>query len=131
MVPFNEREAEEHLESLYRPGCYEQGERLCLEILEEHALDWEPAKLYLLLFWAAQDFEEEALQWVDELKSESLFEALKHLAFGAGTDTEEFLYEDIVACLRSRGLNEQVSYFFHSVERPPYRPDPSRLSTLG
>lgn len=128
---FNESEAEEILEGLYRPGCYEEGERLCFEIMEEVSPDWEPAKLYLLLFLAAQDLEDEALQSVDDLSSDSLFEALKHLAFGAGTETEELLYEDIVACLRSRGLEEQLDYFFSLVEKPPIRPDPSGLSTLG
>lgn len=129
---FDAKQAEELLEALYRPGSYEEGEKLCLEILEERAPEWEPARLYLLLNLAAQDFEEEALQVVDDLSNDLLFEALGHLAFGAGTATEEFVYEDIVACLKSRGQDEQLEHYFSTLETPPPKPNShSNLSALG
>lgn len=120
---FNEAEMEELLEALYRPECYEEGEALCLEILEEVDSDWQPAKLYLLLNLAALDEEEEALQMIDELESDYLFDALKQLAFGAGTDTEAMVYEDIIACARERGLNEDIDRFFSTEDQPLARQD--------
>lgn len=113
-LDFNEEEMEQVLEGLYRPGAYADGEQLCLEILEDLAPDWEPARLFLLLNLAAQDAEEEALQMVDELSDESLFEALRHLTFGADTETEELIYLDIMACIKSRGLKEDLEKFFNT-----------------
>lgn len=122
---FNEAEMEEHLEALYRPDCYAEGEQLCLELLEDVAPDWEPARLFLLLFLAAQDAEEEALHMVDELDDESLFRALRHLAFGADTETEDLIYSDIIACAKSRGLDQQLEDFFSTFEKPMARQDVS------
>lgn len=111
-LEFDEEEMEQILEGLYRPGAYAEGEQLCLEILEDLAPEWEPARLFLLLNLAAQDAEEEALQMVDELSDESLFEALRHLTFGADTETEELIYKDVMACIKSRGLKEDLQKFF-------------------
>lgn len=120
----------EQLDALYRPGDYAEGESLCLEILEEIDPDWEPARLYLLLYLAAQDVEEDALQLVDDLSSESLFEALKQLTFGAGTEAEELIYEDIMACLKSRGEEKELEEYFSTPEKPWARQDiQSTLST--
>lgn len=120
---FNPEETEAQLEALYRPGCYREGEELCVEILEYIDPDWEPARMYLLLFYAAQDFDQAALETVDELQTESLLEALLHLTFGAGTETEELIYEDIMACMESRGLEERLEAFFAEVEQPLARQD--------
>ena len=120
---FNRAETEELLDALYRPDCYEEGEALCLEILEEIDPDWQPAKLYLLLNLAAQDVEEEALQMIDELESDYLFDALRQLAFGAGTDTEAMVYEDIVACALERGLEQDMERFFDTEDQPLARQD--------
>jgi len=72
---------------------------------------------------AAQDLLEEALESLDELETESLFEALRHLAFGAGTEAEEAVYEDIITCIQSRGFDRELDAFFSEVERPMARPD--------
>lgn len=120
---FDEKLALEQLEAFYSPGNYAEGESLCLEILEEAAPDWEPARLYLLLNLAALDCEEEALQMVDDLSSESLIEALRQLTFGAGTQTEELVYEDIIACAQARGLSSELEQFFATVEKPWPRTD--------
>lgn len=122
---FNEAETEELLEGLYRPGAYHEGEVLCLEILEEVAPDWEPARLYLMLNLAALDAEEEALQMVDELSDDSLFEALRHLTFGADTVAEELLFQDLIACARARGLDERVDQYFADREKAVGRQDVS------
>lgn len=115
---FDEIEMEERLEALYQPGCYQEGEDLCLEILEEFDPDWAPARLYLLLFLAAQDVAEDALEMIDELESESLFEALLHLTFGAGTETEELVYQDIIISAEARGLKDKLESFFSLMEAP-------------
>lgn len=122
-VEFDEAETEEILEGLYRPGAYHEGEVLCLEILEEIAPDWEPARLYLLLNLAALDAEEEALQMVDELADDSLFEALRHLTFGADTVAEELVFQDIIACARSRGLGDRVDEYFATRDKALGRQD--------
>lgn len=114
---------EEHLEALYRPGCYAEGEQLCLDLMEELDYDWEPARLYLLLYLAAQDAEEEALQMVDDLADDSLFEALRLLTFGADTETEELVYEDILACVESRELGEDLQKFLSNEVEPMARQD--------
>jgi hypothetical protein len=116
-------ETEELLDSLYRPECYEEGEMLCLELLEEVDPDWQPAKMYLLLFLAAQDYEDDALEMIDELESDYLFDALKQLAFGAGTDTEAMVYEDIIACAQERGLQSDLDKFFGTEQKALARPD--------
>lgn len=110
----NEDPVEEILESLYRPGAYREGEAICIEILEELDPDWEPAKIFLLLNLAAQNFEEEALEMLDELADNSLFEALRLVVFGEGTDAEVMIYEDIIACAEARGLDDQLQTFFNS-----------------
>lgn len=120
---FNERETEEILEALYRPGSYQEAEAFCLEILEDIDPDWHPARLYLLLCWAAQDLEDEALGLIDELPSEHLFEALQHLPFGSGAVAEESVYEDIRACLEERGKGKELRQFFATVEKPLARQD--------
>lgn len=119
----SENEIEERLDALYSPGNYAEGESLCLEILEEIDPHWEPARLYLLLNLAAQDFEEEALMLVDDLHSDTLFLALRQLTFGAGTEAEELIYEDIIACAKSRGLEEELETYFATVEKPWARQD--------
>ena len=113
----------EQLDALYRPGDYAEGESLCLEILEEIDPYWEPARLYLLLYLAAQDIEEDALQLVDDLSSEALFEALRYITFGAGTEAEELIYEDIMACLKSRGKEKELEEYFTTPEKPWARQD--------
>jgi hypothetical protein len=122
-IDFNPALMEETLEGLYRPGCYAEGEQLCLDLLEELDEDWEPARLYLLLFLAAQDAEDEALQMVDELADNSLFEALRHLTFGADTETEELIYEDILNCVDSRGLGDDLKKFLSNEVEPMARQD--------
>jgi hypothetical protein len=114
---------EEYLEGLYRPGCYAEGELLCLDLMEELDQDWEPARLYLLLYLAAQDAEEEVAQMVDELEDDSLFEALRLLTFGADTETEELLYEDILSCIESRGLGDDLQKFLSNEVAPMARQD--------
>lgn len=113
-----ELEMEAILESLYSPGCYEHGEGLCLDIMEEIDPDWEPARLFLMLNLAAMDQEEEALEMVDELSDSALLRALRELAFGAGTEAEESLYEDIILCAQERGLEPQLEKFFETREQP-------------
>lgn len=120
---FDQAEMEECLNGLYRPDAYAEGEALCIEILEDVDPEWEPATLYLMLFLAAQDAEEDALQLVDELSDESLFEALTHLTFGAGTVAEEVLYEEIKACALERGLEEELEEYFSTVVKAIPRQD--------
>lgn len=120
---FDEKLALEQLEALYSPDNYAEGESFCMEILEDLAPDFEPARLYLLLNLAALDCEEEALQMVDDLSAESLLEALRQLTFGAGTQTEELVYEDIIACAQARGLAPELEKFFATVEKPWPRTD--------
>ena len=120
---FNEKETEEILEALYRPGSYQEAEALCVEILEDIDPDWHPARLYLMLCWAAQDLEEDALSLIDELPSEHLFEALEHLPFGSGVVAEESVYEDIRSCLEDRGQGEELEKFFAKIDKPLARQD--------
>lgn len=120
---FKESEAAEALEALYRPGFYAEGEALCLEILEELAPEWEPARLFLLLNLAAQNLPEDALEMVDELDDDSIFEALRHLTFGAGTPAESLVYDDLLECARERGLSQELTDFFAQVEKPMARQD--------
>ena len=117
-LPFEEEEMEQTLRALYQPGFYSQGEELCLDIIEDHAPDWEPAKLFLLLYLAAQDVEEEALDLVDELSEASLFEALRLLAFGEATEAESVVYEDIVLCAQERGLGKDMEAYFDNRDLP-------------
>lgn len=124
---FDEDPVEEILESLYRPGAYNQGEALCIQILEDIDPDWEPAKLFLVLNWAAQEVESEALELLDELEDNSLFEALRLLAFGEGNDTEAMVYEDLILCAQARGLDEQLDSFFSA----PATDYPSALDWLS
>ena len=128
-VEFDPDLMEERLEALYRPGCYAEGEQLCLELMEDLDEDWEPARLYLLLYLAAQDAEEEAFQLVDDLADNSLFEALRLLTFGADTETEELIYSDILACVESRGLGDDLEKFLSNEVEPMARQDIS--STLA
>jgi hypothetical protein len=124
---FNEKLMEELLYSLYQPGCYAEGEELCLEILDELNPGWEPARLYLLLYLAAQDAQEEALEMIDELADDSLIEVLRHLAFGEGTEAEEIVYEDILACAQERGLESLVEEFLNKKEVALPRQDVSTM----
>lgn len=114
----NAIEVEDALESLYRPGAYAEGEQLCLHIFEDVDPDWEPAKLFLVLNLAAQGAEQDALELIDELSDESLIEALRHLAFGEGSESEEMVYEDIVLCAQERGLEHELEQFFETREKP-------------
>lgn len=120
---FDPLEMEEILEALYSPGNYAEGEELCLHILEEVDPDWEPARLYLLLNLAALEAPEDALELIDELQDESLFEALRHLAFGLGIAAETTIYKELMACARERGLGQQLDAFLSTLEKPMARQD--------
>ena len=123
-----ENELEETLQALYSPGFYAEGEDFCLELLEDIHPDWEPARQFLVLNLAAQNLEEEAIEMVDELSDESLFEVLKQLAFGAGTDAESVVYEDIVLCIQQRGLTERLETYFKTPIEPLLRWAPLKFS---
>lgn len=118
---FDEREVEEILQSLYAPGLYSEGEEFCLEILEEIEPNSELARRYLLLNLAALDFEEEALELIDDLDDTSLFEVLSQLAFGEGTQTEEYVYQDVLLCVEQRGMTSQLEDFFATKVQPLLR----------
>ena len=87
-------EMELQIDALYRPGSYSDGASLCRALLEQVDPLWQSARLYLVLNLAAQDLYEEALEEVVGLEPETLFEGLRLLTFGAGTDSEEQLYNN-------------------------------------
>lgn len=122
-----EDELEQDLRALYRPGCYGEGEELCLEILEELDPESQLATLFLMLNLAAQDLEEDALTLVDELDDGSIFEALRSLAFGEGTQSEAVLYDELVLCAQERGLAKDIEAFFQYENRPLVRHEPTTL----
>lgn len=124
---FDEEHVEQVLHALYSPGLYGEGEELCIEILEEIDPDWEPAKLFLLLTLAAQDLEEEALEIIDELRDDSLFEALRLLAFGEGTEAEDVVYEDIILCAQERGLEDDMEAYLNNKDMPLERHEKTQL----
>ena len=114
-------ELQQDLRALYRPGCYHEGEELCLEILEEIDSESQLATLFLMLNLAAQNIEEDTLSLVDELDDESIFEALRSLAFGEGTQAESILYDELVLCAQERGLSADIEAFFHYENTPLVR----------
>lgn len=124
---FDEQEFEEALQALYNPGFYRKGEDLCLDILEDIAPDWEPARLFLMLYIAAQDEVEDSLVILEELADDSLFEALRLLAFGEGTEAEEVLYQEILSHVEQRGLEKDLEMFLRNPDKALERCEPISL----
>jgi hypothetical protein len=102
---FSSSELDETLQSLYGQGRYSEGEELCSDILHAVEPGWETAKLFLLLNFAAQDAEGEALELLGELSDNSLFEAQKLMGFGMETEVEK------IVC-------EGIEYYLSTADRP-------------
>ncbi len=102
---------EEKLQSLYCPGLYQQGQAHCLHMLEHHNPECQTTILFLVLYLAAQDKENEALELLEILEVESLFRVLSNLPFGQGTEAESVLYETIANSLTREGFEGELSQF--------------------
>lgn len=109
---------EELLAGLYCPGGYEEGERICRDLLEIDP-DWQPAQLYLTLNLTGLGRLEEALVVMQDLSDDMLFEALSQLAQSSCSDSEEELYQQLMVYIRERGLGDELEVFFSTVEEAP------------
>lgn len=111
---------------LYDQGRFFDGEELCVDILEVLGIDWNSARVFLVLNLAAQEAEEEALSVIYGLDQEALKRATEFLTDNTHSATDKLVLKNLK--LRTRELKQEKKTQPQSTQTPPglpykYSPD--------